>query len=101
MSPEMLAIQLGSAYARADQTLDELLVVVATLTPGADYFAVWSDLAARLRDSRADGLADVLAAALLRLLAAAQNRDLAAEEIARLNARIELAAAHTTGATNA
>lgn len=86
MSPEMLAIQLGAEYARADETVDELLAVVATLTPGADYFAVWADIADRLRDAASDRLAELLGVALLRLLAAAQaqQRDLAAAESARL-----------------
>lgn len=86
----MLAIQLGAEYAHADETLDALLAATAARTPGVDYLAVWAGIAGQLRDSRADGLADLLAAALLRLLAAAQNRDLAAEEIAHLKARLDL-----------
>lgn len=87
MSPETLAVQLGALYGRSCEALDELLAAIAAQTEGADYVEVWVGLAGLLRTSESDHLADLLAAALLRLLAAAQNRDPAAEDIARLNAR--------------
>lgn len=94
MSPETFAVQLGALYGRSCDALDELLAAIAAQTEGADYVATWAGLAGELRSSDSDGLAELLAAALLRLLAAAQTRDLAAEEIAHLNARLNLTRAH-------
>ncbi len=90
VSPD--AVMLGAAYARSCEVLDELLAVAAIETAGADYVAVWSGLASSLRGG--EHLAELAAAMVLRLLAAAQNRDLAAEEIARLNARLDITRAH-------
>ncbi|MGW5377483.1 hypothetical protein ACWESM_18755 [Nocardia sp. NPDC003999] len=96
MSPEMDAMQVGAAYACTVEAVDHLLAVVANATPGADYLAVWTELAERLRNSRSVGLADLLAAALLRLLAAEQRHEIAADELERLRTQL----AHPTPRTD-
>lgn len=95
MTPE----QMAAAYGVTEQTLDDLLAEIAPRLGGTDYASAVEAIAAQLGTGRPENLARLLAAALLRVLAAGERRNRAAEEIARLNAQLDIALAKTTGVT--
>ncbi|RJO74137.1 hypothetical protein D5S18_18465 [Nocardia panacis] len=83
--------------AEASDALDALEVWAQTHAD-AEPLAHWGWLAESLHNTMPEALAQQLALAVLRSVAAEQERQRHVEEIARLRARIDLAHAHTAGA---
>lgn len=70
MNDRYLAEQLGAVHSRTDLALDELLSVIGPRLAGTDDVAAFVGLANELRDGKSDSLAQLLALAVMRLVAA-------------------------------
>lgn len=86
------AVQVSHEYAVTRSYLIELVEASAN---GGETDSAFVALALSLRGANPDNLARLLAAAVLRIAAAERERADHCEEIARLNAALGIAEAHT------